>query len=248
MRSHGRERLEARPVSIELSPIRHPEGSVSIRTGATWVICTATVEDRQPPFLRGTSRGWITAEYGMLPRSVKVRLPRDRVAGRGTEIERLIGRCLRSVVDLNGIPEQTVRIDCDVIDADGGTRTAAVTGGFVALALACRWMKREGRIRRIPIRDQVAGLGVGVVGGEVTCDLTHDEDAQAEVDMNIFLTGGGAYVAIHGDAEAAPFGGAALEGMLAAARTGLVPLFRSQRQALGLDPDAPFDAARLEEA
>ena len=185
----------------------------------------------------------------MLPRSSPSRIPREsmrgRVKGRTHEIQRLIGRALRAVVDLKELGERTILVDCDVIEADGGTRTAAVTGAFVALCQACRWMVREGRILRIPIRDQIAGIGVGIVEGTVLCDLTHAEDSIAEVDMSIIMTGGGRFVTLHGDAETAPFGEAELQANLTAARTGLGELFAAQRRVLALDPEQPFDPSQL---
>jgi ribonuclease PH len=242
-RAGGRGPKQLRPVTIETPFMRHAEGSASIRTGGTWVICSATVEDRQPPFLKGTPRGWVTAEYGMLPRAVDQRAPRGRPSGRSTEIQRLIGRSLRTVVDLQGLPEHTITIDCDVIEADGGTRTAAVTGAFVALCQACRWMIEEGRILHSPVRDQVAGIGVGIVDGEILCDLDYAEDSAAQVDMNIFMTGSGRYVGIHGTGETATFDDPQLQALLAVARQGLDELFAQQRKALGLEQAGPFDPA-----
>ena len=245
VRKDGRGPRQTRPVTIETPFLRHAEGSASVRTGDTWVVCTATVEHRQPAFLKGTSQGWVTAEYGMLPRSVPVRLSRRANDGRSSEIQRLIGRTLRAVVDLRGIPEHTILLDCDVIEADGGTRTAAVTGAFVALCQACRWMVRDGRIFKIPIRDQVAGIGVGILGGEALCDLTHEEDAAADVDMNVFMTGGGEFAGIHGDAETSPFAQEQLRTLLTVARGGLKRVFSAQLRALCLDTKAPFDAQQL---
>lgn len=244
-RSDGRGPRQVRRAKIETPFLQHGEGSASIRMGNTWVVCSATVENRQPFFLKGTSQGWVTAEYGMLPRSVPVRLPRSRAGGRESEIQRLIGRSLRAVVDLRGIPEHTITIDCDVIEADGGTRTAAVTGAFIALCQACRWMVGDGRISRIPIRDQVAGVGVGIVSGHVLCDLTYEEDSSAEVDMNVFMTGEGCFVGIHGSAESSPFDAKQLRSLLSAARSGVKSLSVVQRRALGLDPRRAFDPQQL---
>lgn len=244
-RHDGRGPRQLRRVKIETPFLRQAEGSSSVRTGNTWVVCSATVEHRQPFFLRGTSKGWVTAEYGMLPRSVPHRLSRTRPSERGAEIQRVIGRSLRSVVDLCGIPEHTITIDCDVIEADGGTRAAAVTGAFIALCQACRWMVQEGRIAWIPILDQVAGIGVGIVRGQALCDLDHEEDAAADVDMNVFMAGDGRFVGIHGTAESAPFNDSQLRSLLTIARGGLRQLFRAQARALGLDPKAPFRGTQL---
>lgn len=244
-RKDGRRAEQLRRLKIESSFLRHAEGSASIHTGHTWVICAGTVADRQPAFLRGTSRGWVTAEYGMLPRSVENRMQRGRFSGRSEEIQRLVGRSLRTVTDLDGIPMHTLTIDCDVIEADGGTRAAAITGGFVALCQACRWMVREGRIRRVPIRDQVAAISLGLVGGRLLCDLTHEEDAAASVDMNLIMTAQGRFVGIHGSAEIEPFTGEELRKMLALAKRALKRVFAAQKRALGLDPREPFDALAL---
>ncbi len=244
-RADGRSPKQIRKVTIETPFLRHAEGSVSVRVGNTWAICSATVEDRQPTFLRGTRKGWVTAEYAMLPRSVQERLPRNQTAGRGTEIQRIIGRSLRAVTDLSGIPEHTITIDCDIIEADGGTRAAAVTGAFVALCQACRWMVWQGRIPRVPIRDQVAGIGVGIVKGQALADLTYEEDSTAEVDMNVFMTGQGAYVGLQGTAEGNAFDDGQLRTMLAVARAGLKRLFAVQRRAMGLDPEGDFDPDRI---
>jgi ribonuclease PH len=239
-RPDGRRLDQIRPVSIETGFQRNAEGSASIRTGNTWVICSASVEDRQPAFLRGTRNGWVTAEYSMLPRSVGSRLPRSQGQKRASEIQRLIGRSLRAIIDLEGVGEHTITIDCDVIDADGGTRTAALTGAFVALCDACRWMVRNGRIFRFPIIEQVAAVGVGIVAGEVRCDLSYDEDSTADVDFNVVMTGSGDYVGLNGAAEGATFSADELNAMLASARGGLSGLFAAQRGALGLSPEGPF--------
>jgi ribonuclease PH len=244
-RADGRGAKQLRKVTIETPYLRHAEGSASVRVGNTWAICSATVEDRQPTFLKGTSKGWVTAEYAMLPRSVQTRLPRGQTAGRSTEIQRIIGRSLRSVINLSGIPEHTIVIDCDIIEADGGTRAAAVTGAFVALCQACRWMVWQGRIPRVPIRDQVAGVGVGIVRGRVLCDLTYEEDSHADVDLNVFMTGQGSFVGLQGTAEGNPFDDTQLRAMLAVARVGLKRLFAAQRRAMGLDPHEDFDASRI---
>ncbi|MBD3235848.1 MAG: ribonuclease PH [Candidatus Eisenbacteria bacterium] len=247
-RADGRSAAQPRRIKIESAFLAHAEGSASVRVGRTWVICAATVLDRQPPFLRGSGSGWVTAEYGMLPRAVENRLPRGRPSGRTEEIQRLIGRSLRTVVELEGLATQTVLVDCDVIEADGGTRAAAITGGFVALCEACRWMVRQGRIRRIPVREQLAAISVGRVGPAWLSDLTHAEDAAAAVDINLVLTAAGEIVGLHADGERAPFASAALETIVELARRGLRRTFTAQRRALGLDPSAPFEGAKLMEA
>jgi len=246
VRGDGRGPGTVRPVEIRAAFLRHPEGSASIRWGNTWVICTATVEDRLPPFLRGRSQGWITAEYSMLPRSVGSRTPRGRPSGRDMEIQRLIGRSLRAVTDLNGLPMHTITVDCDVIDADGGTRSAAVTGAFVAFCEACRWMVRDGRIRRIPIRRQVAAISTGLVHGQMLCDLSYAEDSEASVDMNVVMTDDGGLVGIHAAAETEPMPREALDSLLQIAQDGLSVLFAAQREALGLNPRGPFDPNLLQ--
>lgn len=244
VRGDGRRGDEIRPITIETPFLDHAEGSASIRMGRTWVVCAATVEERQPPWLKGTNRGWVTAEYGMLPRAVSRR--RNREPGsRGLEIQRLVGRTLRAVVDLRGLPLHTLTLDCDVMNADGGTRTAAVTGAFVALCQACRWMASEGRILKIPIQDQVAGLGIGLVGGRVLSDLCYAEDSEAAVDTNLFMTASGQFVGIHASAEMSPFGADDLENFVQVAWPGFEQLFAAQREALGLPPDQPFRAAAL---
>ncbi len=243
-RVDGRHDDQIRPVTIETSFFDHAEGSASIRMGKTWVVCAATVEERQPPWLKGTNRGWVTAEYGMLPRAVSRRRKREP-GSRGLEIQRLVGRTLRAIVDLRGLPLHTITLDCDVLNADGGTRTAAVTGAFVALCEACRWMASEGRILKIPIQDQVAGLGIGLVKGQVLSDLCYAEDSEAAVDTNLFMTASGQFVGIHASAEIRPFGAEDLENFVRVARPGFEQLFAVQREALGLPPDEPFRAAAL---
>jgi len=245
IREDGRAPGEIRPVEIKASYLQHAEGSASIRMGKTWVVCAATVEDRQPFFLKGTTRGWITAEYGMLPRSVDVRLSRRRHDGRGTEIQRMIGRCLRTVVDLGGLPLHTITLDCDVIEADGGTRSAAITGAFVALCEACRWMRSEGRILKIPIRAQLAAISAGWVRGRPLCDLSYPEDSAAAVDLNLVMTDGGRIAGVHAGAESEPMTEEAFSSLLGLAREGLEPLFRAQREALGLDPQSRFSPEAL---
>ncbi|HET9016332.1 MAG TPA: ribonuclease PH [Thermomicrobiaceae bacterium] len=223
-----------RPVSIQPNYAPYAEGSVLIAMGNTHVLCTATVETRVPPFLVGTGKGWVTAEYGMLPRSSPQRIPRDRVlaAGRTHEIQRLIGRSLRAVTDLKALGERSIVLDCDVLRADGGTRTAAVTGAYVALRLALERMVRTGQLKSVPLGAAVAAVSVGVVYGETRLDLEYEEDSHAEVDCNVVMTNRGAYVEVQGTAEEKPFDRARLDDMLALAERGIRELFQLQAQAL----------------
>ncbi len=235
-RADGRRPDELRPVTITRNFIRHAEGSVLIQVGETRVVCTASAEDRVPQFLRDTGQGWVTAEYGMLPRSTATRTPRESVAGRSgrsTEIQRLIGRSLRGVTDLAGLGERTVTVDCDVLQADGGTRTAAITGAFVALADAAAHLRQRGLVTRPILREQVAATSVGLVEGEARLDLSYAEDAIAEVDMNVVMTGAGAFVEVQGTAEERPFGRAQLDALLDLAAQGIARLLACQREALG---------------
>jgi ribonuclease PH len=217
--------------------LMHAEGSVLIEVGRTRVICTASVEDRVPPFLRNTGKGWVTAEYGMLPRATSTRTQREatagKVGGRTQEIQRLIGRSLRSVVRLAELGERTIWVDCDVIQADGGTRTAAITGGFVALALAVRRLRTSGALRTFPIQDFVAATSVGVVGGTPMLDLAYEEDSRADVDMNIVKTGDGRFIEVQGTAEGPPFERAALDSLVELADTGIRQLVAIQREITG---------------
>ncbi|HXE81039.1 MAG TPA: ribonuclease PH [Vicinamibacterales bacterium] len=237
MRSDNRQPDQLRPTRITPNYLMHPEGSVLIEAGRTRVICTASVEDRVPPFLRNTGKGWITAEYGMLPRSTTTRTTREassgKVGGRTQEIQRLIGRALRSVAKLEELGERTIWVDCDVIQADGGTRTASITGGFVALALALKKMKEQDLIRSIPLVDHVAATSVGIVGGVPMLDLAYDEDSKADVDMNVVQTGDGRLIEVQGTAEADPFGRDALNTMLDLAQHGIRQLVALQREVLG---------------
>jgi ribonuclease PH len=234
MRHDGRRADQLRPVTLTRDFIRHAEGSVLVEFGATKVICTASLEDKVPPFLRGQGQGWVTAEYGMLPRATLTRTPREthRTGGRSQEIQRLVGRSLRAVVELAKLGDRTVWVDCDVIQADGGTRTAAITGGFVALADACARLVEQQQLPGLPLRDAVAAVSVGIVAGAAVLDLDYFEDASAEVDMNVVMTGAGAYVEIQGTAEQVPFGPERLEEMLALARGGVGQLVSLQRRAL----------------
>ena len=236
MRADGRGDEELRPVRITPGFIEHAAGSVLVEMGGTRVICTASLEDRVPPFLRKTGRGWITAEYGMLPSSSPVRIPREaargKVGGRTHEIQRLIGRSLRSVADLDCLGERTVWLDCDVIQADGGTRTASITGAYVALACALeRWTAG----RTVPaslLRDSVAAVSVGVVEGRALLDLDAGEDNRAEVDMNFVMTGSGKFVEVQGTAEKEPFDAEQLDRLVGLARAGIQRLLEVQRQAV----------------
>ena len=215
----------------------HAEGSVLIEAGRTRVICTASVEDRVPPFLRGKGSGWVTGEYGMLPRSTSTRSTREssagRVGGRTQEIQRLIGRSLRAVTRLKDLGERTVWVDCDVIQADGGTRTASITGGFVALAFALRRLRERGALARMPLTDHVAAISVGVVGGHPLLDLAYEEDSNAEVDMNVVMTGDGRFIEVQGTAEGAPFSRGSHDALLALAETGIRRLVEMQRDLVG---------------
>ncbi len=215
----------------------HAEGSVLIEAGRTRVICAASVEDRVPPFLRNTGKGWVTAEYGMLPRATTTRTQREasagKVGGRTQEIQRLIGRSLRSVTNLGALGERTIWIDCDVIQADGGTRTASITGAFVALALALQTLRDRDVLKNVPITDYVAAISVGIVDAEPLLDLAYDDDSRAEVDMNIVKTGDGRFVEVQGTAEAIPFGREALLALLDLADIGIRQLIEIQRGIVG---------------
>ena len=237
MRSDHRPPNELRPTTLTPDYLPHAEGSVFIEAGRTRVICTASVEDRVPPFLRNTGKGWVTAEYGMLPRATNTRMQREastgKVGGRTQEIQRLIGRSLRSVTNLSAIGERTVWIDCDVIQADGGTRTASITGAFVALALALGKLRERDVIRAIPLSDYVAATSVGIVDGEALLDLAYDDDSRAEVDMNVVKTGDGRFIEVQGTAEALPFGRDALLNLLDLADHGIKQLVEKQRAIVG---------------
>src|SRR6476660_2425479 len=214
MRSDKRPADQLRDTKLTPHYLEHAEGSVLIEAGRTRVICAASIEDRVPPFLRNSGKGWVTAEYGMLPRSTTTRTQREstagKVGGRTQEIQRLIGRSLRSVTKLSALGERTIWIDCDVIQADGGTRTASITGAFVALALALEKMRERDMIKTIPLADYVAAISVGIVDGESLLDLAYEDDSRAEVDMNIVKTGDGRFIEVQGTAEAIPFGRDAL--------------------------------------
>jgi len=237
MRSDHRPPNELRETTITANYLIHAEGSVLISAGNTRVICTASVEDRVPGFLRNTGKGWVTAEYGMLPRATSTRMQREasagKVGGRTQEIQRLIGRSLRSVTNLPALGERTVWIDCDVIQADGGTRTASITGAFVALALALEKLRERDVLRAIPLSDYVAATSVGIVDGEALLDLAYDDDSRADVDMNIVKTGNGRFIEVQGTAEAIPFGRDALMTLLDLADHGIAQLVEKQRAIIG---------------
>ncbi|MFZ3138896.1 MAG: ribonuclease PH [Thermodesulfovibrionales bacterium] len=234
MRTDGRKNNEIRPVKIQRNFLETAEGSVLISMGNTRVICTASIEDRVPPFLKDQKRGWITAEYSMLPRATHSRTMREsvsgKVSGRTHEIQRLIGRALRSVVDLSGLGERTIWLDCDVLQADGGTRTASITGAFLCLSEALKYAVRNGLIEKIPLKDYLAAISVGIVKGEPLIDLCYSEDSTAEVDMNIVMTGSGKFVEIQGTAEGMPFSKSALESLLKLADEGINHLIGIQKQ------------------
>jgi ribonuclease PH len=225
-----------RPVRITRGYTKHAEGAVLIEFGDTRVLCTASIEERVPPFLRGQGIGWVTAEYGLLPRSTNTRTEREaargRQSGRTMEIQRLIGRSLRACVDRGRLGERTITIDCDVLQADGGTRTAAITGGYVALADALRWLRARGRVEDSPLTGQVASVSVGLWNGDVVLDLDYAEDGSAGTDMNVVMNGRGEFIELQGTAETGAFSGAQLERMIALAGRGIAELFEHQNRAL----------------
>ena len=237
-RSAGRAPAALRPVSIQRGYTRHAEGSVLVSFGDTQVLCNASVEEKVPPFKRGGGEGWVTAEYGMLPRATHTRSDREaakgKQSGRTQEIQRLIGRSLRSVFDLKALGERTIQLDCDVLQADGGTRTAAITGAFVAAHDAVSWLLAQGRIKASPVRDFVAAVSVGVVQGTPLLDLEYTEDSACDTDMNVVMTGSGGFVEVQGTAEGAPFSRAEMDQLLALADQGIRDLLAAQRRALGL--------------
>jgi ribonuclease PH len=234
MRVDGRRADELRKLKITRNYIKAAEGSVLIEMGDTKVICTATVEDSVPPFLRGKGTGWVTAEYAMLPRSSAQRIARERskVGGRTHEIQRLIGRSLRSIVDMYALGERTVLIDCDVIQADGGTRTASITGAYIALVDAIRSIYKQNLIDAIPVRDYLAAVSVGIAGGKPMLDLCYVEDSEAEVDMNLVMTGEGRIVEVQGTAEGGPFSKTELGKLLALGEKGIKTLIKKQKEVL----------------
>jgi len=236
-RLDGRTPQQLRPVTFQRGYTRYAEGSVLVAFGETRVLCNATVEEKVPPFLKGEGRGWVTAEYAMLPRATHTRSPREatrgKIGGRTHEIQRLIGRSLRAVVDLEKLGERTIQIDCDVIQADGGTRTAAITGSYLALVEAISGLQAAGLLAVNPLRDSVAAVSVGVVDGVPLLDLNYGEDSRAEVDMNLVVTGDGRFVEIQGTAEAEPFSNAQFDALRELGLSGCRQLALLQREALG---------------
>lgn len=236
MRSDGRKPKQLRPLLITPGYLKTADGSVLIEMGDTRVICTAKLEDRVPPFLRNSGKGWITSEYGMLPSSSQIRIAREasrgKIGGRTHEIQRLIGRSLRAITDLQSLGEKTVWVDCDVIQADGGTRAASITGAYVALVEAVRrWLKR-GIIKTDPIRDSVAAVSVGIIDGKVLLDLSYEEDSRADVDMNFVMTASSRFVEVQGTAESAPFTRKQMERMAELAQQGILELLKAQKKVL----------------
>ncbi len=236
-RRSGRAPGQLRPVRFYRRYTRHAEGSVLVEFGDTHVLCTASVEEKVPAFLKGKGSGWVTAEYGMLPRATNTRGAREaavgRQSGRTQEIQRLIGRSLRAVTDLSALGERQVAIDCDVIQADGGTRCASITGAMVALADACAWLRAKNAIARDPLRDFVAAVSVGIVGGENVLDLDYPEDSACDTDMNVVMTGAGRFVEVQGTAEGEPFTREQMAGLMDLAAAGIAQLVRLQKEALG---------------
>jgi ribonuclease PH len=240
MRTDGRKMAQLRPIKITPSYIKTADGSVLIEIGDTKVICTAKLEDRVPPFLRNSGKGWITAEYGMLPGSSSIRIGREssrgKVGGRTHEIQRLIGRSLRAIADLRTLGEKTIWIDCDVIQADGGTRTASITGAYVALVEAVRnWLSR-GVISINPIKDAVAAVSIGIIDGKICLDLCYEEDSKADVDMNFVMTGAGKFIEVQGTAEASPFTRKQMERMAEIAQIAIKELLKAQKKVIGSLP------------
>jgi ribonuclease PH len=237
-RSDGRAADALRPIQIQRAYTRHAEGSVLISYGHTRVLCTASVEEKVPPHKRGSGEGWVTAEYGMLPRSTHTRSDREaargKQSGRTQEIQRLIGRSMRTVFDLSALGERSIHLDCDVLQADGGTRTAAITGAFVAAHDAVSWLLAQGRIAASPIRDFVAATSVGLVQGTALLDLAYEEDSTCDTDMNVVMTGAGGFVEVQGTAEGTPFTREQMDALLALAQNGIQELVRLQKQALAL--------------
>lgn len=238
IRPSGRAPDALRAVSFTRAFTRHAEGSVLVEFGATRVLCTASVENRVPPFLKDQGRGWITAEYGMLPRATHTRSEREaargRQSGRTQEIQRLVGRALRAAFDLGALGERTIKVDCDVLQADGGTRTASITGAFVAVHDALGWMRTQGLIDALPVRDFVAAVSVGLYQGAAVLDLDYAEDSACDCDMNVVMTGGGRFIELQGTAEGEPFARAQVDELMLLAEKGIQALVAAQRQALGL--------------
>lgn len=237
MRPNGREVNERRPMKLTVNINKYAEGSVYIEVGDTKVICTATVDEKVPMFMKGQGKGWITAEYSMLPRATQSRNQREsargKLSGRTMEIQRLIGRSLRSVVDLHALGERSVTVDCDVIQADGGTRTASITGAFVAMAFAVNKLVQKHNLPTFPIKDFLAAVSVGIVGENIVLDLEYEEDSKAKVDMNVVMTGQGQFVEVQGTGEENPFSRQELDRMLELAEQGIHEMILQQREALG---------------
>jgi ribonuclease PH len=231
-RPDGRRPNQLRTIKVTKNYMKNAEGSCLMEFGQTKVICTASVEEGVPPFLKGSGKGWVTAEYGMLPRSCTSRIRREKTSGRTEEIQRLVGRSLRSVVDMDALGERTVRIDCDVLQGDGGTRTASITGGFMALADAIGWMRQQKMIDTLPIKDFVAAISVGVYQGVSVLDLNYIEDSKAEVDMNVVMIGRGEFVEVQGTGEGGTFSETQMRGLLALARRGIKELLSIQKKNL----------------
>jgi ribonuclease PH len=237
MRVDGRQNDQLRPIQITTNYIKHAEGSVYIEVGETKVICTASIEERVPPFMKGQGKGWVTAEYSMLPRATQVRNQREaakgKLGGRTMEIQRLIGRALRSVIKPEHLGERTITLDCDVIQADGGTRTTSITGAFVAMAMAINKLYEAKMITKFPITDFLASVSVGVVNEQTLLDLCYLEDSKAKVDMNVVMTGLGKFVEVQGTGEESPFSRNELNGLLTSAEAGIRQMIVVQKQALG---------------
>lgn len=237
MRSNGRNQDQLRPLMITTQTNKYAEGSVLIEMGDTKVICTATVDEKVPPFLKGQGKGWVTAEYSMLPRATQTRNQREaargKLTGRTMEIQRLIGRALRSVVNLHALGERSITLDCDVIQADGGTRTASITGAFVAMAFAINKIAQQHKLSVFPITDYLAAVSVGIVGDQALLDLNYEEDSKAMVDMNVVMTGGGAVVEVQGTGEERPFSRQELDQLLGLGEMGIYELIAVQKEVLG---------------
>jgi ribonuclease PH len=232
VRNDGRGLDKIRKVTITRNYIKYAEGSCLIELGNTRVVCTASVEETVPPFLKGSGTGWVTAEYGMLPRSCQTRIQRGKDSGRTYEIQRLVGRSLRAVAEMRQMGERTIWIDCDVIQADGGTRTAAITGSFIALADALNKLKKDGALSKVPLKDFVAATSAGILNGSLLLDLTYEEDSKADVDMNIVMTGKGEFIEIQGTGERKTFNKEQMDKMLLLAKKGIEELIDIQRNAL----------------
>lgn len=247
MRNDGRKADETRPLKITANYNKHAEGSVLIEVGDTKVICTATIEERVPPFMKGQGKGWVTAEYSMLPRATSVRNQREaargKLGGRTMEIQRLIGRALRSVVNLEALGERSVTLDCDVIQADGGTRTTSITGAFVAMAIAIDKLANEKKLGRFPIIDFLGSVSVGIIQEQALLDLNYEEDSKAKVDMNVVMTGSGKFVEVQGTGEEAPFSREELDELLMLAEIGIQSMISEQEKVLGTIADRIRGAA-----